>query len=229
MRLSRFKPSPAMIVALIALFAALGGASYAAATKIGTAQLKNGAVTAPKLHRFAVTSTKIATGAVNGSKIASAAVGRPQLSAASVTNDAIADGAISPEKLETGAVTTEKLVDGAVTTAKLGDGAVESGKLGDLAVTTEKLANGSVRSGKFGPTIVRSNSDTVLSNSASAVAVACASGESVLSGGGFFTGSTIGDKAVVASFPSGNGWVVVGANHTASDESLNVTVVCLEG
>lgn len=65
----RLKPSPAMVVALLALFVSLGGVSYAA-TKIGTRQIKNGAVTAKKLHKNAVTTKKIHNGAVNGAKIA---------------------------------------------------------------------------------------------------------------------------------------------------------------
>jgi hypothetical protein len=51
MRLRR--PSPAMLVALLALFAALGGSSYAALQlprgSVGTTQLRNGAVTSPKV------------------------------------------------------------------------------------------------------------------------------------------------------------------------------------
>lgn len=48
--MKRFKkgPSPAMIVAMVALVVAMGGSAYAA-TKIGTKQIKNGAVTQPKL------------------------------------------------------------------------------------------------------------------------------------------------------------------------------------
>jgi hypothetical protein len=52
MRLRR--PSPAMLVALLALFVALGGSSYAALQlpkgSIGTKQLKNGAVTSKKVR-----------------------------------------------------------------------------------------------------------------------------------------------------------------------------------
>ena len=51
MRLHR--PTPAMLVALLALFAALGGSSYAALQlprgTVGTKQLKNGAVTSKKV------------------------------------------------------------------------------------------------------------------------------------------------------------------------------------
>jgi len=55
----RLHPSPALVVSLIALFVALGGTSYAAVTSlpansVGTAQLKNGAVTAPKIASSAL-------------------------------------------------------------------------------------------------------------------------------------------------------------------------------
>ena len=47
------RPSPAMCVALIALFVALGGTGYAAFSlprdSVGTAQLKDGAVTKGKI------------------------------------------------------------------------------------------------------------------------------------------------------------------------------------
>jgi hypothetical protein len=55
------RPSPAMAVALAALFIALGGTSYAAlsANSVGTKQLKNKAVTTKKIKNGAVTATKI--------------------------------------------------------------------------------------------------------------------------------------------------------------------------
>lgn len=71
--LSRFRPSPALVVALIALFVALSGTGYAV-TKIGTRNIKNGAVTAKKLHRGAVISSKIRNHEVTRTKIANAAV-----------------------------------------------------------------------------------------------------------------------------------------------------------
>jgi hypothetical protein len=51
---TRMRPSPALVISLIALFVALGGTSYAAIVtlpknSVGTPQIKNGAVTAPKL------------------------------------------------------------------------------------------------------------------------------------------------------------------------------------
>ena len=65
---SRFRPSPALVISLIALFVSIGGVGYAA-SKIGTNDLKNGAVTSKKLHRNAVKRPKIKGNAVNGAKV----------------------------------------------------------------------------------------------------------------------------------------------------------------
>jgi hypothetical protein len=68
------RPSPAMVVAVIALIVALAGSAYAAG-KIGTKQLKKNAVSTKKIKDDAVTGSKIANGAVNGAKLAKGAVG----------------------------------------------------------------------------------------------------------------------------------------------------------
>ena len=62
---ARFAPSPAMVVATVALVAAMSGTGYAAlrlsAGSVGTAQLKNGAVTARKvkLHTLLASDFKL--------------------------------------------------------------------------------------------------------------------------------------------------------------------------
>ena len=61
--LSRRLPSPAMVVACIALTVALAGTSYAAirlpANSVGTVQLKRGAVTGAKVKKNSLTGTQI--------------------------------------------------------------------------------------------------------------------------------------------------------------------------
>lgn len=112
--------SSAHLIALLALFIALGSGAYAA-TKVGTKQIKNNAVTSSKIKGNAVTAGKIKSGAVTSSKIAS--------------------NAILSGKLAGGAVTSGKLADGSVTTAKVGDGAVSSAKLADGSVTPAKMSD----------------------------------------------------------------------------------------
>jgi hypothetical protein len=62
-RFRSFRPSPSMVVALTALFLALGGVSYAATSlprnSVGMVQLKSAAVTSAKLHSNAVNSSKV--------------------------------------------------------------------------------------------------------------------------------------------------------------------------
>jgi hypothetical protein len=59
-------PSPALLVACVALLAALGGVSYAAGVlpkdSVGTVQLKKKAVTGAKLGKSAVTGAKVKNG-----------------------------------------------------------------------------------------------------------------------------------------------------------------------
>jgi hypothetical protein len=87
------RPSPAMVVALLALCLAVGGTAFAA-TKLGknavkTKNIKNGAVKESKLAANAVTESKIAGNAVTEGKIAGSAV----------TGGKIANGAVSADKI----------------------------------------------------------------------------------------------------------------------------------
>ena len=111
-------PSPAMVVAMVALFIALGGAGYAAVSiprnSVGTNQLRN----------FAVTPVKIQNNAIKTNKLR--------------------DNAVTTPKIAPNAVTSLKIGDGAVTTAKIGDGGVTTAKIGDGAVNSAKVLDGSL-------------------------------------------------------------------------------------
>jgi hypothetical protein len=124
---------PATFISLLALFVALGGVGYAA-TRIGTKQLKNRAVTNKKLANNSVTTGKIRNGHVR--------------------NADLGDSSVFGAQLGDGAVGTAKLADGAVGSGKLGNGAVTSGKLAASAVTAGKLAASSVTSGTIAPNSV---------------------------------------------------------------------------
>ena len=105
-----------MIVACVALFVALGGTSYAAASSaansVGTKQIKKNAVTSAKIKSAAVTAAKVKDGTLTGAKI----------------KDATLTGA----KVQDGTLTGAKLGDAAVTEAKLADGAVAPTEMGTL-------------------------------------------------------------------------------------------------
>jgi hypothetical protein len=103
------RPSPAMVVACIALLVALGGTSVAAVSQlannsVGTAQLKNNAVTTPKIKNNAVTAPKIASNAVAAAKIAGNAVTGAKIAANAVTGAKVADGSLAAADLAAGTI-----------------------------------------------------------------------------------------------------------------------------
>lgn len=80
------RPSPALVISILALFVALGGSAYAA-TKIGTKDIKANAITAGKIKKNAVTTAKIKKEAVTGAKIKESSLGAVP-SATNATNAA---------------------------------------------------------------------------------------------------------------------------------------------
>jgi hypothetical protein len=121
-------PSPALVVAMIALFVSIGGVGYAA-SKIDTNDIKREAVTKPKIAKKAVSANRIAENAVKTKKIRDQAV----------TTDKIADQAVNTDKIGDLAVTTPKILDQAVTTGKIADDAVTGDKVLNDSLTGDKI------------------------------------------------------------------------------------------
>jgi hypothetical protein len=84
----------ANLMSSLAVFLVLGGGAAYAARKIGSHELRGGAVTTAKIKRNAVTRSKIKAEAISTVKIAKGAV----------TNGRLANGSVSPEKLALGFV-----------------------------------------------------------------------------------------------------------------------------
>jgi hypothetical protein len=159
-------PSPAMGVALIALVVSLGGTTYAA-VRIGTKQIKNNAVTSPKIRngqvrsvdlaRNSVVTAKIVAGAVTGLQIRDASVGNADLSNDAVSGGKIRGGAVGNSDLANDAVTASKiransvggteLATDAVTGVKIKDGSVAAADIADATITGPKIKDGEVVKG----------------------------------------------------------------------------------
>ena len=135
-----------LAISLVALFVALGGTALAV-SKIGTSQIKNGAITDKKLHAAAVTSGKIKAGAVGATQLAHGAVTSPKLAPASVTTNAIADNAVTSSKVADGTLTSG---DVAPNTFLAANGtAADSAKLGGLGPGAFVSGTGKLRSARL--------------------------------------------------------------------------------
>ena len=89
------RPSPAMVVAVLALFVGLGGGAYAA-KKIGTNDIKNSAVRSKKINDTAVNSNKIKNGAVTSKKIKNGSVKGEDLAGGMIYDYGEPTGAVEP-------------------------------------------------------------------------------------------------------------------------------------
>lgn len=108
----------ANVISVIALFVALGGASYAAVTlpknSVGAKQIKKNGVGASEIKRDAVGASEIKSNAVAGGDVR--------------------DGGLSGADI----------LDGSLGSADLGDNSVGSGELSDNSVGSGKISDGSV-------------------------------------------------------------------------------------
>ena len=153
-------PSPAMGVALIALVVALSGTTYAA-VRIGTKQIKNNAITSPKIRNGQVRNVDLARNSVVTAKIVAGAVTRPadpgrerrqrrprqrrrderedprgggrQQRSGQRRGDGREDprGNVGESDLATDAVTSAKIKDGSLATADYADGSIAASKIKD--------------------------------------------------------------------------------------------------
>jgi hypothetical protein len=89
---------------------------------VASSQLRDGAVTGPK----------IAAKAVDGGKLGDGAVGNAALGAKAVDGGKIADGAVGGSQLAADAVTASKLADGSVGAAAIADGNLQTTDVGDF-------------------------------------------------------------------------------------------------
>lgn len=135
-RFARRRPSAAMIVALLALFVALGGPAEAA-------HLINGKL----LKRGSVTGRAIKDRSLGVRDLSKPAIRRLQnLPAGSVTEAKLANRAVTPGKLAPGAVGSAAIAAGGVASGNLAGGAVGSPQVADNSLTGSDIADGSLSS-----------------------------------------------------------------------------------
>lgn len=106
MRISVPRPSPALVIASLALGLVLGGTAYATGlsvprNSVGSPQLKNNAVTTSKLARNAVTSTKVKNGSLLRADFRSGQLPAGPTGPAGPAGPAGASGLSAVERVET--------------------------------------------------------------------------------------------------------------------------------
>jgi hypothetical protein len=156
------RPSAPLLIALLALFVALGGPAHAERLingakikrdSIASKQVKDRSLKERDLERGAVRSLRATpNGAVTGSKLAPAAVTARALAPGSVLSDAVADNSLTAADLAANSVGTEEIGDNAVgqseirgngvAAAEIADNSIDGGEIIDGGLSMRDIARG---------------------------------------------------------------------------------------
>ncbi len=164
-----FRPTPALVVAFIALFAAMGGVGYSAV------KMKANSVKTKNIRDAAVTTNKIADGSVTTPKLAPDAVAPNARNASNAENaaNAMRLGGAAPGECQTGWLKASIVVDTSALTVDNPDGVVPgfdcASKSAD-AIHVHREATG-----QYTISLAGIDTGTAVSSSAGANAVTAAS------------------------------------------------------
>jgi hypothetical protein len=206
---SKFRPSPALVIACIALFAALTGSALAAGLAKNTVrspQIVDGTIRTVDLRDNAVAAGKIAPDAVDTTEIAENGV---------ESSDVAADS-----------LTAQDLGPASVGSSEVADQSLTANDLGPDSVGSSELQAGSVRASELGTIIQVTNSTAIAAGANGSVSVDCPAGTTVISGGA--QPANFGVE-MTSSLRSGNGWLYQAKNNNGAASSLTVFAYCLTG
>ena len=211
-------PSPATCLALAALFISLGGTGYAVSSlprdSVGTAQLRDRAVTEDELAGAAVITRKLANGAVTNRKIARQGLTGSRLAPDTLGGVQIDETLLAP--VPSALVADRAKVATRATTADRVEQADRAGRAATADVAT--LARRATRAdfadragvaGSLAAVDTNVEDATIPEGGGQLISVECDSGL-VPVGGGFLQTGDFADSGVISSSaPLTNGWVVL--------------------
>jgi hypothetical protein len=201
----RRPPSPALVIACLALGFALTGTGIAASVpnnSVGTNQLKNDAVTSPKIKQGAVQSSEIKDGTI-------------------VTAD-LHNDSVTNAKVGKNAVTATEVKDHSLLAVDFAVGQLPRGPQG---------AQGPA--GPAGPGVGglerRADQTSTDSTNSKSTTATCPSGKRVLGGGARVTGDGAAQVTISESFPDSSldRWNAVARESDATDATWQLTAYAL--
>ena len=215
-------PSPSMLIALLALFAALGGTSYAAA-KIGSKEIKNNSIRSVDVRNKSLTGKDVKRNALGGAQVNESKLDK-------VGSAGTADSAQTAGSAQTA---TSAQTAGSADNAKSAQNATNAQNAANA--TTAASADdadslGGQPAGEFVRGVVYVNDVTVSdSDPVKFTDVPCPAGTNVIGGGAELDGAGGQDVAITDSQGvNDDGWSAraVEVNATGANWQLRVEAIC---
>lgn len=188
------------VIALLALFIALGGSVYAASNKIDGSQIKAKSLPGNRLQPGSVTATQIKKGTI----------GEAQLKA----------NAVAAKQIQSSSISAGKIQSGSITGAQIKNGSLGPAQINQTALTGISAAN--IHTVQYVTTTVGLVAEQFTGTSATAT---CPTGMKVIGGGATTNNSRFG--SIFESSPNAerSGWFANG--YTGEPNvSMTVTAIC---
>jgi hypothetical protein len=133
MRTTRRRPSPAMVVALIALFVALGGPAEAKKRLMDGGLIRKGTVTSRQIKNGSIAKADLTKGAVRALSATPAnSIGSRQIIDGQVLAPDLGAGSVGPGQLAAGAVTASKLAADSIGGSSVANGSLQTVDIGSF-------------------------------------------------------------------------------------------------
>jgi hypothetical protein len=219
------KPSPAMVVALIALFVSATGVTWAAS------KLPADSVKSKQILNGGVKNKDLAPDSVTGDNVVDESLGASDLAFDTITADQLADGSVDGFAIQSDAVGADQIVDDSVGVDELMNDSVGRDELGELAVGAAELGELTTRPGD--PVPVPGGTGENASYRVETATAACAEGERLISGFATWDPDDAAENdyelfiAETVVDPLANTVTVEGGNDSGVDHSLIAVAVCL--
>lgn len=224
-----------MVVAVIALFVAMGGVGYAGA-KIGSAQVKDNSLRGKDIRNATITGKDVRNGGIAGADVKNSSLAGRDVKSDSLTGDDILESTL-------GQVPSAKSADSA-TTARTATTATTADKVNANGVDTTALQNSSVTSVKLGPRFVELSQATALADDntmstadgqTATVEKSCTGINAIAYGGGVLmsdagnptTPAKAAQVHIVNTGSTGSGWKTQVWQNTGQTLTLKEFVYCL--
>jgi hypothetical protein len=224
-----FRPSPAMIVACLALLLALTGSAIAAGVaknSVRSAQIVDSTVRTLDLRDSAVNSAKVADDSLIATDLGPDSVGTSE-----IAENAVASPEVAPDSLTTGdlganSVASSEVADQSLTANDLGPESVGASEVATDAVGSIEISPSAVHASELAAITTVSNTVTIEGGKNASVDTTCPAGTVLISGGargGFY------QVALSGSYRTGNGWHVDARSGAVGDTTLTAYANCLVG